>query len=94
MTSVNRRAFMVGVSSAFLVTPATVGAQPRRNVYRIGHLMLLPQSRLTVLINALEEGLRGLGYIDGENIIIETRRPSAVRRCSPMGLPPHLTSPG
>jgi len=68
-----RRAFVVGISSVFIAAPLMVRAQPPRKVYRIGHLMLLPRARLTVLINALEEGLRGLGYIDGENIIIEHR---------------------
>ena len=53
--------------------PRALQAQPRRKLYRIGHLMLLPRGRLTALINALEEGLRGLGYIDGENVIIEHR---------------------
>src|SRR5262245_60936118 len=48
--------------------PLTAGAQPPETVYRIGWLMETVQPG-----EALTEGLRDLGWIEGKNLIIERR---------------------
>jgi putative ABC transport system substrate-binding protein len=48
--------------------PLTAGAQPPETVYRIGWLMEIVQPG-----EALTEGLRDLGWIEGKNLIIERR---------------------
>jgi putative ABC transport system substrate-binding protein len=68
----NRRTFIVA-GVATLATPLAAEAQGRDKVPRIGHIMFLPRERLTSLIEALEGGLRDLGYVDGRNIIMEHR---------------------
>jgi putative tryptophan/tyrosine transport system substrate-binding protein len=48
-------------------------AQQTKKVARIGYLTLGPPSSSPSNLNALREGLRQLGYVEGQNIIIEYR---------------------
>ena len=70
-----RRAFISGIALTLLVAPLAVGAQPAGKVPRIGILALFrpehPQAR--ELSDAFRQGLRELGYVEGQNIIIEYR---------------------
>ena len=58
--------------SAFLGTAA---AQPPENMPRIGYLSLTSLSDPVIrgLLEAFREGLRELGYVEGQNIAIESR---------------------
>src|SRR5947209_288491 len=47
--------------------------QPAVRVYRIGYLSSSPRESALHYIQAFEEGLRKLGYRDGENVAIEIR---------------------
>ena len=70
MTS--RRTFLVSVTGALLAAPLYVRAQQRGKAYRIGFVWDSP----TVWPHALEafrQGLRALGWIEGQNIVIEYR---------------------
>ena len=61
----------VMLALGILAAPLTVEAQQPAKVYRVGFLSLLPQEQALSHIKALHEGLRGLGYIEGQNIILE-----------------------
>jgi putative ABC transport system substrate-binding protein len=54
-----------------LVAPLAAGAQPAEKVPRIGYLMERP--RLTAFEEAFLQGLRSLGYVEGQNITIDYR---------------------
>jgi putative tryptophan/tyrosine transport system substrate-binding protein len=57
-----------------LVAPRVAEAQPPSKVARVGWLILAfssPRSR--AVFTAFEQGLRALGYIEGQNLVIEFR---------------------
>jgi putative ABC transport system substrate-binding protein len=57
-----------------LATPFAVEAQQVGKVYRIGYLGLTTVSGTYARsVDALRQGLRDLGYIDGKNLVIEYR---------------------
>jgi putative tryptophan/tyrosine transport system substrate-binding protein len=72
MTSVRRRAFLCG-SVAMLAAALAVEAQQPGKVPRVGFLG--PRSRLdgAPFVNAFLQGLRELGWVEGQNIAIEYR---------------------
>jgi hypothetical protein len=59
--------FIVTFALALLWAPLAAAAQPAGKVYRIGLLEDSPYWEV------FYQGLRDLGYIDGQNIIIERR---------------------
>jgi putative tryptophan/tyrosine transport system substrate-binding protein len=63
--------FLTGISAA--VVPRNLVAQPadriRKRAPRIGYLASVPHER----IEAFDRGLRELGYVEGENLVIERR---------------------
>jgi len=65
-----RRAFVTG-SIALLATPLAVEAQQAGKVYRIGFLRAGEPPKLW--IEEFRQGLRELGYVEGQNLIIEFR---------------------
>ena len=58
---------------AFGAVPFPTGAQPRRKVYRIGVLDTTPASLNAVNMDAFRQGLRALGYVEGQNLEIVYR---------------------
>jgi ABC-type uncharacterized transport system substrate-binding protein len=66
---VDRRAFLAG-AVALLAAPLAAESQPAGKVYRIG--ILVPGST-SPQIHAFREGLRDLGYVEGQNLAIEYR---------------------
>jgi putative tryptophan/tyrosine transport system substrate-binding protein len=75
MTSVmDRRAFLAG-SAALLAAPFAAGAQSTRRLYRIGFLGAASPSepRSQRFFEAFRNGLAELGYVEGQNIAIESR---------------------
>jgi putative ABC transport system substrate-binding protein len=67
---VDRRRFLVTSLASALTAPLSAGAQQAAKVYRIGYLDLLEPHDL---FEALREGLRELGYVEGRTILIEQR---------------------
>jgi putative tryptophan/tyrosine transport system substrate-binding protein len=58
----------------FLLSPSPPGdAQPPGRVARIGYLSPLPAAVDTVHTEAFRQGLRGLGYVEGQNAVLVTR---------------------
>jgi putative ABC transport system substrate-binding protein len=70
----DRRAFLTG-SLGLLAAPLAAEAQQPARVFRIGVLAYSPPTVSTVspLREALLQGLRALGYVEGQNLAIEWR---------------------
>ena len=65
--------FIVTLTLSILVMPLTAEAQPSAKVPRIGILVIGTASTHGRFIEALRQGLRDLGYVEGQNIVIEYR---------------------
>jgi putative ABC transport system substrate-binding protein len=57
----------------FLVAPLTVEAQPPKHVPRIGVLITNSRAAESTSIAAFHRGLQALGYVEGQNIMLEYR---------------------
>jgi putative ABC transport system substrate-binding protein len=66
----DRRVFVIGLGAVLAAAPFAVEGQQTGKVYRVGFL-----SGTTVpdLVGALRQGLRELGWIEGQNVVIEER---------------------
>lgn len=64
--------FICLLPTAFLPAVLTEAQQPAK-VARIGFLTTSPRSTSSARVEALREGLRELGYMDGKNVVIEPR---------------------
>ena len=69
--AMNRRAFLSTLVTALCATPGAVTAQRSASVHRIGYLSGSAASPYTV--EAFRQGLRDLGYVEGQDIAIEFR---------------------
>src|SRR3954453_7392042 len=74
-----RREFMAMLGGAAAWPIAAPAQQPAR-VFRIGFLGFGNPSTWTNRVEALREGLRDLGYIDGKNIFIEFRATETIEQ--------------
>jgi putative tryptophan/tyrosine transport system substrate-binding protein len=66
-----RRTFLGGLTLGTLSIPFAAEPQPAGKVWRIG--LLVPSSASGGRTEAFRQGLRDLGYIEGQNIAIESR---------------------
>ena len=64
---------------AVVTAPLAARAQPAPRVSRIGILWLNPVSATGHLLEAFRQGLRELGYVEGQNFTIEFRSASALQ---------------
>ena len=69
----NRKIFCVAVCALFLALTFPAPAQPATKVFRIGLLSGNRSSPMPPNIEAFRQGLRELGYIEGQNISVEYR---------------------
>ena len=69
----DRRTFIGGFAGALLAAPLAARAQQAGKVYRVGILESIPAAQNTANLDALRKGLRELGYVEGQNLIIEYR---------------------
>ena len=67
----DRRTFIAVVSGGLLVAPLAAGAQRAGKVYRVGYLGLT--ARRDALADSLLRALRDLGYVEGQNLLMEFR---------------------
>jgi len=69
-----RRTFLGVMASGLLAAPLAAEAQRAGRVYRIGYLSTGSASSTYVHpLEAFRQGLRGLGWVEGQNIVIEYR---------------------
>ena len=68
----DRRVFIGTLPGALLASPLTAEAQQAAKIARIGYLALNPAAS-PHLREAFLQGLRGLGYVEGRNVVIEYR---------------------
>jgi len=68
----HRRTFIGGVASGVLVTSLGSFAQQHGRVCRVG-VLDTSSSMSAVQLEAFRKGLRELGYVEGENLVIEDR---------------------
>ena len=64
----DRRTFFVGTGAVLFATPLAVEAQQAATPYHVGYL----SSSVTVF-EGFRNGLRELGYIEGQNLVIDAR---------------------
>ena len=65
---------IVTLALGLLVLPLTAEAQQALRVYRIGWLSAGPPPPTPIVqMQAFQEGLRDLGYVEGQNLVIEYR---------------------
>jgi putative ABC transport system substrate-binding protein len=68
---VDRRRFLVTSVAGALAVPFT--AQAQQKVYRLGVLRTESRASAPHLLTALETGLRDVGYVPGQNLVIDYR---------------------
>jgi len=73
--TMDRRAFFARVGGAvwFSTAPLAAAAPPTPRVYRIGYLAGTSAPAAAHLLEAFRTGMRDLGYVEGENLLIEYR---------------------
>src|SRR5262245_34067551 len=64
---------IVIVALIIVVAPLTTDAQPAQPIPRLGFLASASADVTKSLLAALQQGLRALGYVEGKNILIESR---------------------
>ena len=72
---IDRRTFIATSAIAILTAPLATEAQQAGKIYRLGILGNVPlsDSEGARLWGALTQGLRDLGYVEGQNLIVEHR---------------------
>ncbi len=68
-----RRRKFLGVIAGAAAWPLAARAQPADKAYRIGYLGLTSATAYATRMDAFRDGLAQLGYVEGKNIIVETR---------------------
>ena len=69
----DRRTFIATLTGGLLAAPLAAEAQPPSQVPRIGFLATNSPAEYPDLLEAFRQGLRDLGYVEGQNIAIEYR---------------------
>jgi putative ABC transport system substrate-binding protein len=64
---------LVALACSLLAAPLTAKAQQPAKIYRIGLLGAISPSAYAPFIEAFRQGLRDLGYVEGKNIVIDSR---------------------
>jgi putative tryptophan/tyrosine transport system substrate-binding protein len=70
---VKRREFITLLGGAAVAWPLAGRAQQESKVWRMGVLEVLPSTQNAANFEALCNGLRALGYIEGQNLVIDYR---------------------
>jgi putative tryptophan/tyrosine transport system substrate-binding protein len=69
----DRRRFVGALAGGLAIAGSIAEAEPAAKVYRVGFLLGATRESSASLFNALDEGLRGLGYVEGRNFVFEQR---------------------
>jgi putative ABC transport system substrate-binding protein len=68
-----RREFVTLLTGAVTAWPLSLRAQHAAKIWRIGILETISAAQNAVLLSAFRQGLRQLGYLEGQNYVIEYR---------------------
>jgi putative ABC transport system substrate-binding protein len=68
-----RRRFLIAAVTAVLATPLASLAQQKGKIWRIGVLETISPALNAANFDAFRQGLRELGYVEGQNVVIEYR---------------------
>ena len=68
-----RREFIKLLGGAVAAWPLTTRAQQSKRIFKVGHLESGLPSSSPYLLGAFRDGLRKLGYVEGNNLFIERR---------------------
>ena len=69
----DRRAFLSTIAVGIVAAPLAAQAQPAGKGHRIGLLAIGSSTAASPAIEAFRQGLRELGWVEGQNIVIEYR---------------------
>jgi putative ABC transport system substrate-binding protein len=69
----DRRRFLLTSMAGALAGPHTTEAQQARKMWRVGLILTATPNETAHLINALNEGLREAGYVEGRDVVFERR---------------------
>ena len=69
----DRRTFAGAFVGALVIARSVAFAQPAAKVYRVGFFLGATGESVASLFDALKEGLRDLGYVEGRNVVFERR---------------------
>jgi ABC-type uncharacterized transport system substrate-binding protein len=69
----DRRTFISTMAGGLLAAPLAAGAQPAGKLYRIGYLTVPSRETAQDGANAFQGGLRDLGWVEGQNVVVEYR---------------------
>jgi len=71
----DRRAFVTLIAGTCVLEPLAVRAQQAGKIFRIGLLVprTQPDDSDSIALESLRMGLRGHGWVEGRNLVIETR---------------------
>ena len=69
----DRRTFMSGMTLGLIAAPLAAEAQPTGKVPRIGWLGGPTRESAQAFVQPFEQGLKDLGWVEGQNIVIEWR---------------------
>jgi hypothetical protein len=70
---VDRRAFLATLAGGLLAAPRAAEAQSVGKVWRIGYLGYPTRSAESKHLEVFQQRLRELGYVEGQNLVIEYR---------------------
>ena len=68
-----RRKLLIALGASALAAPLASFAQQQQKVYRVGFLGNSTAALEANLVGPFREGLRDLGYVEGQNVLIEYR---------------------
>ena len=67
----DRRRFVQACAGSLFLAHSAAEAQSTPRAYRVGYLTYATPEQTAPLVQALAEGLRELGYVEGRNIVVE-----------------------
>ena len=70
---IDRRGFINALAGGLLAAPTVVAGQQAGTAHRIGVLEVLEAGSNVANLNAFRQRLRELGYVEGQNLVIEYR---------------------
>jgi putative ABC transport system substrate-binding protein len=64
---------IISLAWAIGTAPLAAGPPPAGRLLRLGYVLPGPPGAYTTSLNGLRQGLRELGYIEGQHVVLEER---------------------